>query len=162
MKRFVLLAMCILTGMVCNAQLRPPIQTDTLVIKGVKYNYAEIRKENWPCSVIYKSTTMFSIGDSKFKILDVEQKGLFGQIYFTLTDLLYTDNSKYTLIYDENEYDGVIRIWFSDYEFTCKSFRLHLIVLKLELMRMQLANNYLRIHQRKITVNLQTPLTQLT
>lgn len=120
MKRFVLLAMCILTGMVCNAQLRPPVQTDTLIITGVKYNYAEIRKENWPCSVIYKSTTMFSIGDSKFKILDVEQKGLFGQIYFTLTDLPYTDNSKYTLIYDENEYDGVIRIWFSDYEFTCK------------------------------------------
>lgn len=120
MKRFVLLAMCILTGMVCNAQLRPPVQTDTLVITGVKYNYAEIRKENWPCSVICKSTTMFSIGDSKFKILDVEQKGLFGQIYFTLTDLPYTDNSKYTLIYDENEYDGVIRIRFSDYEFTCK------------------------------------------
>ena len=120
MKRFVLLAMCILTGMVCNAQLRPPVQTDTLIITGVKYNYAEIRKENWPCSVIYKSTTMFSIGDSKFKILDAEE-GLFNDsIYFTLTDLPYTDNNEYTLIYNEDEDDGVIRIRFSDYEFTCK------------------------------------------
>lgn len=120
MKRFVLLAMCILTGMVCNAQLRPPVQTDTLVITGVKYNYAEIRKENWPCSVIYKSTTMFSIGDSKFKILDVKEGLLDDSIYFTLTDLPYTDNNEYTLIYNEDEYDHVIKIWFSDYEFTCK------------------------------------------
>lgn len=120
MKRFVLLAVCILTGMVCNAQLRPPVQTDTLIITGVKYNYADIRKENWPCSVIYKSTTMFSIGDSKFKILDAEE-GLFNDsIYFTLTDLPYTDNNEYTLIYNEDEDDGVIRIRFSDYEFTCK------------------------------------------
>ena len=120
MKRFVLLAVCVLTGMVCNAQLRPPVQTDTLIITGVKYNYAEIRKENWPCSVIYKSTTMFSIGDSKFKILDAEE-GLFNDsIYFTLTDLPYTNNNEYTLIYNENEDDGVIRIRFSDYEFTCK------------------------------------------
>ncbi|MBO8445282.1 MAG: energy transducer TonB [Bacteroidetes bacterium] len=120
MKRFVLLAVCVLTGMVCNAQLRPPVQTDTLVITGVKYNYAEIRKENWPCSVIYKSTTMFSIGDSKFKILDAKEGLLDDSIYFTLTDLPYTDNNEYTLIYNEDEYDHVIKIWFSDYEFTCK------------------------------------------
>lgn len=118
MKRFVLLAVCVLTGMVCNAQLRPPVQTDTLVITGVKYNYAEIRKENWPCSVIYKSTTMFSIGNSKFKILDAKEGLLDDSIYFMLTDFPYTDNNEYTLIYNED--DGVIRIWFSDYEFTCK------------------------------------------
>ena len=117
-KRFVLLAMSILAGAVCNAQLRPPVQTDSLVITGVKYNYADIRKENWPCSVIYKSTTMFTIGDSQFKIHGAH-KGV-GEIYFQVMDYPPTNLGKmYTLTYSEIE-DDVIRIAFSGYEFTCK------------------------------------------
>ena len=120
MKKILLLVLIFLTGMICNAQLRPPVQTDTLMVTSVRYNASEIRKENWPCSVIYKSTTMFTIGDQRFKILDATNLGI---VLFSVTDVDARDSSdKYTLTYVEVGDDVMIR--FSGYLFMCKKYPL--------------------------------------
>ena len=53
---------------VCSAQLQPPRQTDTLQIISIRYNSMDILRENWPCEMIYMSTTDFDICGQKFKI----------------------------------------------------------------------------------------------
>lgn len=68
MRNFLLMAICLLTSSLAHAQLRPPVQTDTLKVMSVKYNFMDIKPENWPCDVIYKSTTDFRIGDQSFMI----------------------------------------------------------------------------------------------
>ncbi len=68
--------LCFLLSMIiCNAQIAPPKQTDTLVINAVKYNYADIYKSNWPCETIYKSTQDIRIGDKVFNVLDAKKFG---------------------------------------------------------------------------------------
>ncbi len=114
MKQILISLVFMLSGMLSYAQIRPPQQTDTLIITSVKYNYAEIREENWPCKVIYKSTTSFRIGEDVFTILDASKYGMD-------VEFLVTDNNKaetYTLIF--SDYYKDISIKFSGYEFKCK------------------------------------------
>lgn len=113
MKRIFLSLVTILTSIILNAQIKPPQQTDTLVITSVKYNYAEIREENWPCNVIYKSTTSFTIGEDVFTILDASKLGFDVEFRVTDKDKIET----YTLIY--NDYYKDITVKFSGYEFKC-------------------------------------------
>lgn len=114
MKRLVTTVFMILFTVASFAQIKPPQQTDTLCISSVKYNYTDIRQENWPCSVIYKSTTSFKIGEDEFLILDADKFA--STITFTVTDL--DNKEKYKLLYEER-YSGGVSVIFSGYEFIC-------------------------------------------
>lgn len=114
MKRLVTTVFMILFTVFSFAQIKPPQQTDTLCISSVKYNYTDIRQENWPCSVIYKSTTSFKIGEDEFLILDADKFA--STITFTVTDL--DNKEKYKLLYEER-YSGGVSVIFSGYEFIC-------------------------------------------
>lgn len=117
MKRYILSILLLLFACVSYGQIKPPQQTDTLYVSSVKYNYAEIRKENWPCEVIYKSTTSFKIGEDEFLIKDASK---FGQeVEFRVTDKEECDT--YVLIYEEGYYSKEIHIRFSGYEFVCQT-----------------------------------------
>ena len=127
MKQLILILIILTAGYVCHAQLRPPVQTDTLEIISVKYNYMDIDKENWPCRFIYKSTTGFNICGQEFKIVDVASGFL--AIEFTLSDASVQNGKRYKLMYFEE--DGEIpfgktiktkTIIFSKYEFKCVDY----------------------------------------
>ena len=101
MKRIVLSIFLCMLGSTLWAQIKPPQQTDTLIITSIKYNFAEIREDNWPCGVIYKSTTSFRIGEDEFAILRAEKFG--SEVTFTVTG----DNgeTRHELVYEE-KYSG--------------------------------------------------------
>ena len=124
MKQLILILIILTAGYVCHAQLRPPVQTDTLEIISVKYNYMDIDKENWPCQFIYKSTTGFNICGQEFRIVDVVNN--FSEIKFTLSDASAKNEQRYKLLYSEDErfitYGKKVKtktIIFSKYEFEC-------------------------------------------
>ncbi len=117
MKRMILAVIMAITCIVCNAQIAPPKQTDTLVISKVDYNYAEIDRENWPCSVIYKSTTEFRIGRQRFKIKSAEM--ILGVVLFTVTEIGDGSGKEYELRMGEWEEDEYT-VNFSGYSFTCR------------------------------------------
>ena len=124
MKQLILILIILTAGYVCHAQLRPPVQTDTLEIISVKYNYMDIDKENWPCQFIYKSTTGFNICGQEFRIVDVVNN--FSEIEFTLSDASAKNEQRYKLLYSEDErfitYGKKVKtktIIFSKYEFEC-------------------------------------------
>ena len=73
MKKFYLVIVALCLSVVAHGQLRPPVQSDTLVVQSVKYNYSDIRKENWPCNIIVKSTTSFQFGDQVVNIKDARE-----------------------------------------------------------------------------------------
>ena len=111
MKKALILFSFLLSCFICNGQLKPPQQTDTLVIKSVTYNHSEILEENWPCGYILKSATHFQFGDQKFKIDKVETN-------WNIIFHLISNNSEMSrLVY--SEYDGRIHINYSGYTFTC-------------------------------------------
>ena len=116
MKKLILFVLLVFPVLTTFAQIRPPQQTDTIYISSVKYNYADIRQENWPCSVIYKSTTSFKIGDDEFAILRASKSGL--DVDFVVTDK--EEKERYILTYIEGEKD--ITVKFSGYEFICRKF----------------------------------------
>lgn len=115
MKRYFLSLIFALSALISYGQIMPPQQTDTLYISSVKYNYADIRQENWPCSVIYKSTTSFKIGEDEFKILKAS-KSLYDVVDFVVTDK--GGEERYILTYREGHKD--ISVIFSGYEFICR------------------------------------------
>ena len=102
-----------MTSTLAHAQLRPPVQTDTLVIKSVKYNYMDIKPENWPCEVIYKSTTDFIIGDQVFRISSARRDPLDSRQYTIIFSMM--DGSELTF-YDAPD---MKTISYSGYEFSC-------------------------------------------
>lgn len=111
MRNLLFITIFLLTGLICHGQLKPPQQTDTLIIKSVKYNYSEILEENWPCKYILKSATHFEFGDQRFAISEVE--GDYQHVTFYLTnDTSTTSRLTYTT-YDD------ITIAFSGYTFHC-------------------------------------------
>ena len=116
MKRLIASLMFVLSACVAFGQMKPPQQTDTLYIHSVKYNYADIRQENWPCEVIYKSTTSFRIGDDEYIIKSVDKFG--SEISFYVSS--NGDTKQYKLLYEE-KYTGGIKITFSGYEFSCRT-----------------------------------------
>ena len=114
MKKLILFVLLVFPVLTTFAQIRPPQQTDTIYISSVKYNYADIRQENWPCSVIYKSTTSFKIGEDEFTILNATKFG--SDVHFVVA---YKEgNERYILTYIEDKKD--ITVKFSGYEFICR------------------------------------------
>ena len=116
MKRLIASLMFVLSACVAFGQMKPPQQTDTLYIHSVKYNYADIRQENWPCEVIYKSTTSFRIGEDEFFIKSADKLGTEVTFYVST----HKDTKQYKLLYRESYY-GDIKITFSGYEFSCRT-----------------------------------------
>lgn len=114
MKKLILFVLLVFPVLTTFAQIRPPQQTDTIYISAVKYNYADIRQENWPCSVIYKSTTSFKIGEDEFTILKASKIGV--DVDFVVTDK--EGKGRYILTYIEGSKD--ITVKFSGYEFICR------------------------------------------
>ena len=114
MKRLFISLAFLIFCFACKAQIAPPKQTDTLIIHAVKYNYADIYRENWPCVAIYKSTTSFRIGDSEFPIISTCKFGK--EVIFTVTE--DEGKAQYELVYNENHPDEIV-IEFSGYEFVC-------------------------------------------
>ena len=114
MKKLILFVLLVFPVLTTFAQIRPPQQTDTIYISAVKYNYADIRQENWPCSVIYKSTTSFKIGEDEFTILKASKTGF--DVDFVVTDK--EGKERYILTYIEGRKD--ITVKFSGYEFICR------------------------------------------
>ena len=115
MKKLILFILLVFPVLTTFAQIRPPQQTDTIYISSVKYNYADIRQENWPCSVIYKSTTSFKIGEDEFTILKAS-KSLLDVVDFVVTDK--EGKERYNLTYIEGA--KYITVKFSGYEFICR------------------------------------------
>ena len=114
MKKLILFVLLVFPVLTTFAQIRPPQQTDTIYISAVKYNYTDIRQENWPCSVIYKSTTSFKIGEDEFTILKASKIGV--DVDFVVTDK--EGKGRYILTYIEGSKD--ITVKFSGYEFICR------------------------------------------
>lgn len=115
MRHFLLIALCLLTSTLAHAQLRPPVQTDTLVIKSVKYNYMDIKPENWPCSVIYKSTTDFRIGDQTFVIKSAREDN---STKYNKKGVVFTIEDDSKLSFYESRDERVVV--YSGYEFFCE------------------------------------------
>ena len=116
MKYIILSISLLLSTFICNAQLAAPKQTDTLVINSVKYNYADIDKENWPCEIIYKSTTDIRIGEHTFNIVKADK--FMGVVTFTVYNKRDSGKKEYYLAFSE-EGDNEYTLTFSGYEFTC-------------------------------------------
>ena len=114
MKKLILFVLLVFPVLTTFAQIRHPQQTDTIYISAVKYNYADIRQENWPCSVIYKSTTSFKIGEDEFTILKASKIGV--DVDFVVKD--NEGKGRYILTYIEGSKD--ITVKFSGYEFICR------------------------------------------
>lgn len=114
MKQILISFVFILSGLLSHAQIRPPQQTDTLIITSLKYNYADIREENWPCSMILKSTTSFRFGEDEFTILSAS--GFGSVVEFVVTD----KNNEYSYSLTYKEYPEDIYVIFSGYEFICQ------------------------------------------
>jgi hypothetical protein len=114
MRKLLSIAAFLFISITSYGQLKPPQQTDTLIIKSVQYNYSEILEENWPCREILKSTTHFRFGEQTFRI-DHVKKSFDDIIYFYLGA---ESVEKSCLTYNE-QHDGSITIAYSGYEFVC-------------------------------------------
>lgn len=120
MKKAITVLLSVFIVTICNAQIQPPRQIDTLQITGVEYNYQEISGENWPCQFIYRSTTSFNIANQEFIIEDVEEL-IVKDIVFHVRNAADPSGETYELIWKESR-DGQINICFSGYIFTCSKF----------------------------------------
>lgn len=104
-----------LLGVRANAQLKAPVQSDTLKITSVIYNYEEIRRENWPCTEIIKSTTEFVFGDQRIGIKSASPGY---QRKYDGKEIMYdVDGSGYIHYYDNPSQRVVV---YSGYEFICE------------------------------------------
>lgn len=114
MKSIILSVALLFSALICNAQIAAPIQTDTLIISSVKYNYADINKENWPCDIIYKSTKDIRIGEQTFNIVNAGK--FMGIVCFSVYDIDDANKKEYDLNFKEDE-NGEYVLSFSGYEF---------------------------------------------
>lgn len=117
MKKFYLVIVALCLSVVAHGQLRPPVQSDTLVVQSVKYNYSDIRKENWPCNIIVKSTTSFQFGNQVVNIKDANDWGYNSK--FRCTEIRFRMEDNGELSYYEN--GSTSFIVYSGYEFECKN-----------------------------------------
>lgn len=116
MKTFVTV-LCLLFGVVCNAQLKPPTQVDTLVVVDLEYNYSSLSMNNWPFKYVYRSGTSFKFGDvGEFEIVGVNR--LTSCVEFILKDRNGSDREEYRLLQEDEDY-GKIKISFSGYICHC-------------------------------------------
>lgn len=117
MKKFYLVIVALCLSVAAHGQLQPPVQSDTLVIQSVKYNYSDIRKENWPCNIIVKSTTSFRFGDQVVNIKDAREG--FYDSKFRCREIIFRMEDNRDLSYYEN--GSKSSIVYSGYEFECKN-----------------------------------------
>lgn len=117
MKKFYLVIVALCLSVAAHGQLQPPVQSDTLVIQSVKYNYSDIRKENWPCNIIVKSTTSFRFGDQVVNIKDAREG--FYDSKFRCREIIFRMEDNGDLSYYEN--GSKSSIVYSGYEFECKN-----------------------------------------
>lgn len=117
MKKFYLVIVALCLSVVAHGQLRPPVQSDTLVVQSVKYNYSDIRKENWPCNIIVKSTTLFQFGNQVVNIKDANDWEYNSK--FRCTEIRFRMEDNGELSYYEN--GSTSFIVYSGYEFECKN-----------------------------------------
>lgn len=117
MKKFYLVIVALCLSIVAHGQLQPPVQSDTLVIQSVKYNYSDIRKENWPCNIIVKSTTSFQFGNQVVNIKDANDWGYNSK--FRCTEIRFRMEDNEDLSYCEK--GNTSFIVYSGYEFQCKN-----------------------------------------
>lgn len=69
MKRFLLIFVATaVPALCCNAQLKAPVQYDTLAIRSMQYHFDEIRPENWPFRYVVRTASSFIFGDQEFRI----------------------------------------------------------------------------------------------
>lgn len=103
-------------GLSCYAQMPAPEQVDTLVIKSVRYNFSELKQENWPCEVILKSASEIEIGDNTYEIKSVKEGSISAR--YAAREIIFTLTNKDKLSFYQN---GVHRvIVYSGYEFFCE------------------------------------------
>lgn len=104
--------------MICTsvfAQLKAPTQTDTLEVRSIKYNYNDIKRDNWPFSQVLRTTTEFVFGNQAFKIERAEER--FGDPKYGADEVrYYMEDGSVLSQYDRN---GSIVIVFSGYELNC-------------------------------------------
>lgn len=113
MKRTILtFAFSVLVCSVCSAQLSAPVQTDTLIIKTMKYQYHEIRPENWPFSSIVWEADSFTIDGKVFEIESSYSSGL--------SKTFRVSNGGKVSTLELTEKVGEYVISFSDYTLTCE------------------------------------------
>ena len=117
MKKFYLVIVALCLSVVAHGQLRPPVQSDTLVVQSVKYNYSDIRKENWPCNIIVKSTTSFQFGDQVVNIKYAKEWGYDSE--FQCREIIFRMEGNSELSYFENDNKSIIV--YSGYVFECKN-----------------------------------------
>lgn len=117
MKKFYLVIVALCLSVAAHGQLQPPVQSDTLVIQSVRYNYSDIRKENWPCNIIVKSTTSFRFGDQVVNIKDASAG--FYDSKFRCREIIFRMEDNRDLSYYEN--GSKSSIVYSGYEFECKN-----------------------------------------
>ena len=117
MKKFYLVIVALCLSVAAHGQLQHPVQSDTLVIQSVKYNYLDIRKENWPCNIIVKSTTSFRFGDQVVNIKDASEG--FYDSKFRCREIIFRMEDNRDLSYYEN--GSKSSIVYSGYEFECKN-----------------------------------------
>lgn len=120
MKKFYLVIVALCLSVAAHGQLQPPVQSDTLVIQSVKYNYSDIRKENWPCNIIVKSTTSFRFGDQVVTIKYAKEWGYDSKYNCTEIRFWMKDNGELSY-YEKGNTSYIV---YSGYEFECKNISL--------------------------------------
>ena len=119
MKKYLLASLLVMVSALCHAQITPPRQMDTLIVNALKYNHEEVNRKNWPCTIIYKSTTDFRIGDKTYTILDVNRWGK--NTHYTVQDTKSTKKETYDLWITTGSLHKVATILSSGYEFYCSA-----------------------------------------
>lgn len=117
MKKFYLVIVALCISVVAHGQLQPPVQSDTLIVQSVKYNYSDIRRENWPCDIIVKSAMSFKFGDQVVNIKYVKEEGYNSK--FKCTEIRFWMYDLSVLSYYEK--GSTSFIVYSGYEFECKN-----------------------------------------
>lgn len=113
MKKIILISLAlIISSNICNAQLSAPVQSDTLYITSMQYNFNDISLENWPFTYIIQTTTSFIVDGKEFQIKDVKGQYSSG-FHYSLLD----GGNEYLLI--KRQYSRNTVIEFSNYILNC-------------------------------------------
>lgn len=111
MKRIILaLIAAFISYVFCNAQIKVPVQTDTLIIRSMQYHFEEIRPENYPFKYVIRKAQSFTFGDQEFIIENSFDTGFYKHFELEGT-------SEDLILDDEN--DDVIEIKFLGYILIC-------------------------------------------
>lgn len=111
MRKLLIILIILLPAAICGAQLKAPVQRDTLVITSMRYHYEPIRQENWPFDCVIRTAESFIFGNREFKIRKSER------MYYGIVFTLVSGNETVELVQTgDNE---TITVQFSDYILEC-------------------------------------------